>query len=220
MVAAVAWAAFPAAPTATAKAPCVRAAYREVARSGQAVALVKRGDPGVKAACMLRRDKLLSLSDPNDDYVSHVTLVGHFVAFYDHFIDGANPDFETAQFRVVDVKRRRDAFTDRTTSYNTLNQDPPRRGLPVVIQLRKNGSVAWTTCPWHESGGSFGEPLRCDRQGPGTQFQVLAHSATAADHSHGRILDEGPTVDPSSLRLRGSALTWRDGHGTQRGQLR
>jgi hypothetical protein len=209
---------------ADARAPCERAGFREVARNHQAVVLVRRGAPGVKAGCMLRDDKLVYLSDPNDDYVSHVTLAGHFVAFYDHYIDGADPDFETAQLIVTDVRRRKAVFTDRTTLYSRLpveDQDPPQRGLPVIILLKHNGSVAWSTCPWHSRGGPFGEPLACNRPGPRAHYQVVVHPASKRNRDSGRILDEGPTVDPASLRLEGgSALSWTNGDGRQQAQLR
>src|SRR3954451_11084899 len=103
--------------SATAQTPCARDGYRRVARNPQAVVLVKRDQHGIKAACFLRHDKLRYLANTQDDWVSHVTLSGHFVAYYDHFIDGAADNAEAAALRVLDIKRRATVFDDRTTSY-------------------------------------------------------------------------------------------------------
>jgi hypothetical protein len=206
--------------TASAQAPCARAGYREVASNNQAAVLARRGQPGVKAACLFTDGRLRYLANTQDDWVSHVTLTGHFVAYYDHYVDGAPTGTESGFFRVLDIERRKGVFADRTTLYSNLEDDyAPQRGLPVVIRLKRNGSVAWSTCPWHRSGGEFGEPLRCNRPGPRSQYQVVAHSSAERTHSRGRILDEGPTVGPRSLRLDGSSLTWTDGDGEQQAQL-
>lgn len=209
-------------PAAGAGAPCQRQGWREIARDRQANVLVRRGSPGAAAACLFRRDKLLRLASPDEDYVSHVTLRGHFVAFFDHFVSGSD-DFETTQFKVADIARRKLAFADRTTLWVTGlagNDRPPPKALPVVIELKPSGSVAWSTCPWHMSGGEFGEPLRCNRPRENTRYEVLAHSAGAADRRHARILDSGPAVDLKSLRLRGSRLTWRKGERLRHATLR
>jgi hypothetical protein len=203
---------------ADARTPCSRAAYREIARSAQAVVLARRGDAGVKAGCLLKRDKLLYLSDPVDDWVSHVTVAGHMVAFFDHYVDGAPTGAEGGHLRVVDVARRKGVFWDRVTGFYT---DGGPNALARMIRLKSNGSVAWTTCPWHSSEDVFGEPLVCDRPGPDSTFQVAAHSAMDTAAARTRILDEGPDVNPRSLRLRGSTLTWmHDGAGTQTARLR
>jgi hypothetical protein len=198
-----------------AHAPCVRAAYHAVARSDQGVVLEPRGDRGEALACWFRRDKLAELADPVDDYVSHITMTGRYVAFFDHFEDGADPGFVTMNFSVFDIRRRELVFLDRTTEYpsNPL-------ALPVVIRLKRNGSVAWSTCPWHESAGSFGEPLRCDSAKADTRFQIVAHSSFSADRTHSQILDSGPGIDVRSLRLRGSELSWTDGGELRRASLR
>jgi hypothetical protein len=211
-----------ASPSATAgSGPCQRAGWKEIARDRQGNLLAKRGFPGVTSACLFGRDKLLALTDP-DDYVSHATLRGHFVAFFDHYIDGADPEFEFTQFKVVDVERRRRVFIDRTTAWSTgIGQDDanPPKALPVVVALKPNGSVAWSTCPWHYGNGYYSEPLRCNKPRAKTQYQVLAHAAGSADRRYARVLDAGPAVDPATLELHGSRLTWRSGERLRHARL-
>lgn len=64
----------------------------------------------------------------------------------------------------------------------------------VKLVLKENGSVAWTSVPNALEPTS---PKRIELR--------------AADGLGERVLDPGPQVDPSSVRLSGSTLTWRSG---------
>jgi hypothetical protein len=70
------------------------------------------------------------------------------------------------------------------------------------VVLKADGAVAWIA-----TGGSI--------FARGRARQV--HRADASGHA---VLDSGTPVNPSSLRLHGSRLTWKRGHATHSAQLR
>jgi hypothetical protein len=88
-------------------------------------------------------------------------------------------------------------------------------GLMVAARLRRNGAVAWIACP---SSGRPGQTFaRCRRVGGMTKLLYAWH---AAPGSKPRLLDRGSSIRPGSLRLRGSALSWRHGRRVGHARLR
>ncbi|MBV9607846.1 MAG: hypothetical protein JO027_22215 [Solirubrobacterales bacterium] len=57
-----------------------------------------------------------------------------------------------------------------------------------------------------------------------SETSIVGHRRAIEVHAAGaggdRILDSGPSIDPASLRLHGSALSWVDGRVTHRATLR
>lgn len=81
-------------------------------------------------------------------------------------------------------------------------------GLAKVGSIRANRQLdlAWIECPSHDKGGWPDPKPDCVRAGGGRN--VVAKRIKGSGTSNVR-LDAGPGIDPSSLRLRGSTLTWR-----------
>lgn len=69
------------------------------------------------------------------------------------------------------------------------------------VAVLANGAVAWI----------------------GSEHSIVGHRSAIEVHAAGaggdQILDSGPNVDPSSLRLHGSRLTWVDGGATRHATL-
>jgi hypothetical protein len=58
----------------------------------------------------------------------------------------------------------------------------------------------------------------------GSEHSIVGHSSAIEVHAAGaggdRVLDSGPNIDPTSLRRRGSRLSWVDGGATRHATLR
>jgi hypothetical protein len=79
------------------------------------------------------------------------------------------------------------------------------------LRLRGKTSVAWIECPL-EDGFADGNPRpNCVRPGLSRNAVLKRDSDTSPDRK-ADLLDEGEGIDPRSLRLGGSTLTWiKDG---------
>jgi hypothetical protein len=70
------------------------------------------------------------------------------------------------------------------------------------IAVLANGAVAWI----------------------GSEHSIVGHRSAIEVHAAGaggdRVLDSGPNIDPASLRLHGSRLSWVDGGATRHATLR
>ena len=82
------------------------------------------------------------------------------------------------------------------------------------LRVRRNGGIAWIQCP--PRGGysvdrGYGDPRpNCTRPGRSVNT-VYKHDSDDPD-PQGRVrLDRGRKIDPRSLKLHGSRLTWREG---------
>jgi hypothetical protein len=57
----------------------------------------------------------------------------------------------------------------------------------------------------------------------GSEHSIVGHQSAIEVHAAGtggdRVLDSGPNVDPASLRLHGSRLSWSDGGATRHATL-
>jgi hypothetical protein len=102
---------------------------------------------------------------------------------------------------VVIVRRLIDGRRVRTDSAISV---APVESIPEVesLVLKPGGSDAWIVAA-HSLG---------------------THKTTVEVHEHGRgsvakLLDSGIGIDPTSLRLNGSELSWRDGGGERRAGL-
>jgi hypothetical protein len=53
----------------------------------------------------------------------------------------------------------------------------------------------------------------------GSEHSIVGHRSAIEVHADGsggdRVLDSGPNIDPASLRLHGSQLSWVDGGATR-----
>jgi hypothetical protein len=57
----------------------------------------------------------------------------------------------------------------------------------------------------------------------GSEHSIVGHRSAIEVHTDGtggdRVLDSGPNIDPASLRLHGSRLSWVDGGATRHATL-
>lgn len=126
------------------------------------------------------------------EVIANATLRAPWVAF----------SWEVTQ---IDVQRAGvtvvNARTGRTLrSVAALTVDSPWVSVPQVV-LKPNGSVAWIA-----EGGDGSEGL-------------LAREVNASDSSGNRLLDSQSEIAPRSLRLKGSALSWRAAGATRTAHL-
>jgi hypothetical protein len=88
----------------------------------------------------------------------------------------------------------------------------PFDGKVGSIVTKTNGAVAWIQClldphaPFHGYGNPRPECVKS-----GGNDTVFKHDRTTPGASATRVLDSDRGVDPRSLELHGSRLTWRDG---------
>ncbi len=87
-------------------------------------------------------------------------------------------------------------------SLEVSSESLPGRGRVVTdLVLKPNGSVAWIV----DRLAFMGSPHTID--------------VVAVDSTGRRLLDSGLAVDPTSLTLTGSTLTWRKGGATKSATL-
>jgi hypothetical protein len=97
----------------------------------------------------------------------------------------------------------------RLTDDSRIKELPATRAVGVEafqsvgsVVVMANGAVAWI----------------------GVEHSIVGHSSAIEVHAAGagsaRVLDSGPNIDPTSLRLRGSRLSWVDGRATRHATLR
>lgn len=106
---------------------------------------------------------------------------------------------------------RADVIVRRLTDGRTLADFPATarnvaEGIQSVgsLAVKADGSVAWI--------GSVHSIVAGHRL-------IEVHAADAPGFTD-EVLDSGPGIDPTSLRLHGSTLTWKDGASTRRATLR
>jgi hypothetical protein len=133
-------------------------------------------------------------------------IAGPLVAHGDDFAD----EYEAyTRLRVTDLR-------DEVSGVNRVaDLETTRVGELARTRLRADGAVAWISCPRRHS--PFGRlSRRCERPG-GRLKHVWAFDSTGAEP---RLLDSGRGIDPRTLRLRGSRLTWRKAGELRRAILR
>jgi hypothetical protein len=87
---------------------------------------------------------------------------------------------------------------------STVKPLPPEAYSVVdSLVVRRDGAAAWIASA--KSIVGHGEP------------DVEVHSVRGA---HGKLLDSGPSIQPGSLRLHDSSLTWRHGRATRSAVLK
>ncbi len=80
--------------------------------------------------------------------------------------------------------------------------------------------MAWIACPG-TSSPSNSQNRQCRRPGPLARvYAADAQYPQEEDDGRTRLLASGHRIDPSSLRLKGSRLTWRDGGRLRSATLR
>jgi hypothetical protein len=77
------------------------------------------------------------------------------------------------------------------------------------LRLKSDGAVAWIQCPVLDNHSVTGSP-RPNCLGAGRSVNTVYKLDAGSDRSEGDVmaLDHGKQVDPGSLQLHGSTLTW------------
>jgi hypothetical protein len=160
---------------------------------------------GDVVACLEGSDVRRKLESPGDTYYAFrppaLQLRGTLIASAIDFCD-PNADCETS-IAVEDLSRASESTGLLNSSHGT-----PRRLVKVgSLRFRPNGSVAWIACSENDRQVfSASRQPNCVRPGRDRIWVMrkIVGSAKA------EVLDTGRRIDPSSLRLSGQRLTWRE----------
>jgi len=80
----------------------------------------------------------------------------------------------------------------------------------ITIKLKSDGAYAWMTCEIKGPLQAYfvtGPHARCSH--PGVPIWVYKHDANQSDGAALTLLAHGRTIDPRTLRLHGSIISWR-----------
>lgn len=115
-------------------------------------------------------------------------------------------DQETGCETLVTVLDLSKTFTDDPVAINGSVGEPKRLVKVGSLRFRPNGSIAWIACSENDPQVfSASRQPNCVRPGRGRKW-VMRKSVGS---SKAEVLDTGRQIDPSSLRLSGSRLTWK-----------
>jgi len=115
-----------------------------------------------------------------------------------------------------------------------VNSDPPPSGAALIagafsgrdakliaMKLKSDGAYAWMTCEINGPLKAYlatGPHARCEH--PGVPIWVYKHDTRQTEGSALTLLAHGNTIDPASLRLRGSIVSWHQHGRTRTAKLR
>jgi hypothetical protein len=155
---------------------------------------------GATVSCELSTGNSVELDSPIEGEVVFsrpaIALAGSTVA-YGVNVNNAEGELST-YVRVIDARKLNGDAIGAGQSFMTY----PKVGSVVV---RKTGSVAWIACEVRFFGNPTSRRPECDR--PGAVDRVYR----ARNGGRARLLDKGRDIDPESLRLTGSRVSWRSG---------
>lgn len=175
---------------------------RVVRRSPQAVIFVR---PPTRYGCLRARGVPVPLFD-NIFPPRTMAFAGPLVAYGSDFAD----EYDAITYLTVTDLRDEMSGVNRIADLETT-----RVGELAATKLRLDGAVAWASCPAKQS--VLGRLSRaCERPG-GKLKHVWALDSAAREP---RLLDSGRRIDPRTLELRGSRLTWRKRGRVQHATLR
>lgn len=186
-----------------ARAKCFPPKAKELVRSKHTRVYLDRSEkPYETVACNYATGRRELLSDaPHEVFVfppPAIDLAGVLVGFAQE--DNSDPvGTSLSRIRVISVR------TGREKSF-PIGNDPGGSDLGKVgsLQVTPRASVAWIVCPYGQL--SRGDPApHCTRPGYRARVWKLERGSTP------ELLDEGTDIDPRSLGLRGTRLTWLRG---------
>lgn len=155
-------------------------------------------------ACLQDSGVRDTLESPGDTYYVFrppaLQLRGTLVA---SAIDFCPPEEDClTSIAVSDLSR----FGDRSALLNG-SHDAPRRLFKVgSLRFRPSGSVAWIACTENDPQVfSASRQPNCVRPGRGRKWVMRKRVGS----NKAEVLDTGQQIDPSSLHLAGSRLTWK-----------
>jgi hypothetical protein len=181
---------------------------RVVRSSEQSTVFVRRGS---RFACLLGRGVPVLLFGDRLFPRRTIALAGPLVAYAYDFTGENEPTDEFPQQTQLVVRDLRDEVSG--VNRRAYVEDA-RTGELAATRLRADGAVAWISCPSNQSAYGRLSPA-CERPG-GRLKHVWALDSTLDEP---RRLDAGRRIDPHSLTLSGSELTWRRRGRLHRAQL-
>ena len=179
---------------------------RVIKSSPRATILVStRGDDkGYHYGCLLARGAPVALLD-EDGLFPPIAFAGPLVGYA---IDSCDPDDCYTLVSVTDLRDDSDGVNRGADAGPSSSSE-----VPAVV-LKSNGAVAWVSCS--TLNPSYGAIHSCTARS-GKRKRVYAFDRRGA---RPRLLDVSRRIDPASLTLRGSRLTWRRNGKLQAARLR
>jgi hypothetical protein len=181
--------------------PCaVPRGYFVLKKTHRAVVMVRERGSQRVYGCLFKVDRRVRLADFSPRY----PLAGRYVAYREVSEDpvaGTHYDVFVVNLRTGRARRTHPAFTTPTADDGTVNS------TITDIVLKRNGSVAWISCPTRDGNEEF-----CFRNGP---FQVWR-----LDRRYAKKLDSSAEVRRRSLRREGSRISWQHGAASRSASLR
>jgi hypothetical protein len=157
--------------------------------------------------CLLRRGAPVALVDREAGFAAHtMSLAGPLVAY-------GSDDFDrTGTSSFVNVLDLRDPEFGITRG--SLMEPDHLTAILLATRLRRNGAVAWVSCPDDSEQRILAKS--CRRLGGERKHLWILGSHTEEP----RLVDSSRWIDRRTLRLRGSLLLWRDHGKLRRARLR
>lgn len=185
--------------TAEAPAACTPAGSKVIEQTRQALIFERRGNLW---GCVFEDRQPVNLAARLDNEFWYrrpaIKMRGSVVAYALTARTDPNEGVEATLIQRVDLR----SSTDPKFRYFQSKRAGP--GVPKVGSLvfRSSGAVAWIACPGrHASRGMFAPT--CERPGASDRVYVLRRGARKPE-----LIDTGSRIDPHSLRLHGSRITW------------
>lgn len=159
-------------------------------------------------ACLFRRGRTQSLDDPFEGErvfpPPAMKLVGPLIGYGVEQTDIGLPGGTFVP--VIDLRR---SLESPFHVVRTNRAGSTRFAAVGSLALRRDGAVAWISCPSDSERGGRSRPACAVR---GARHEVYKADGRPNERI---LLDRGPGIDPRSLRLKGSRVYWR-----VRGRLR
>jgi hypothetical protein len=150
-------------------------------------------------ACTRGREPTF-LDDPRDNVYAFTTpaiaVAGPLVGYAQTSLDDEGTGFETSVL-VLDVRT-----PDEAKRFSPASRSSAAAKVGSLV-VRRSGAIAWIACPETESPPIGSRSPTCDRTGALNRVYRLN-----AGDKRSTLLEKGRAIDPSSLRNRGSAITW------------
>ena len=203
-------------PRAATDAPCARSGSATVLENREARVYATRRGGRIKYACLKdtgRREKLDGpISDIRTRPPPAMALAGPLLlTVTDTLADGLDVAADRRTLGIIDLRVDADGRSPVVTT---------RLGYGVLgvgsAQLKENGSFAFVSCLTSGRRGIVSE--NCLRRETVSPYEVVKYEVRAPRRRV--VLESGLQIDPASLRLRGSRLTWRSGSETKSAPLR
>jgi hypothetical protein len=167
--------------------------YVVAAKTHEAVVFRRRF--GYRAyGCLRRRGKLVRLFDAVGNY----KLARRYVAYL-----VVTSDSEGTFYRVIVRDLRTEGFRHIEAAYSNLPEHNPDDGEVAAritdLTLKRNGSVAWISCPPSDPNANH-----CAAPDPDVPYEVWR-----VDRRGRKLLDHSSEIELRSLIRKDSTISWR-----------